>query len=225
MIHCFTETIFCQDFSMKYLDDTWERKEHFAFFQSRKNPCVSVSFLVNAQRLFQFKDQNRFRLTDCLYFSALLAVNSIDGFKQRIVDLRPVEFETIDAAFTYIPQGKKFHCNCVSKFDQRFAAFSNNISAARALADSKPTLCPDGGDVQSLIYFSCLPHLPVLSVTNPWGDPWTDSVPRIVFGKKNASGDIPVSIEALHSFIDGVHLSDFYNRFQSILENPEKFFS
>jgi chloramphenicol O-acetyltransferase type A len=210
---------------MKYLDDAWERKEHFAFFQSRKNPCASVTFLVNAQRLFLFKDQNRFRLTDCLYFAALLAANSIDGFKQRIVNLRPVEFDTVDAAFTYIPHGRTFHCNCVSKFDLRFVAFSSNISTARALADSKPTLSPDGGDVQSLIYFSCLPYLPVLSVTNPWGDPWTDSVPRIIFGKKNASGDIPVSIEALHSFIDGVHLSAFYSSFRSILENPEKSFS
>ena len=153
----------------------------------------------------------------------MLAVNGVAGFRQRIVNLRPVEFERIDAAFTYIPKGRTLHCNCVAKFDTKFSVFSANISAARTLADQHPTLCPEGGDAQSLIYFSCLPEIPILSATNPWGDPWVDSVPRFLFGKMD-SGKITVAIEALHSFIDGVHLAEFYNLFSQILEAPEHYF-
>ena len=131
--------------------------------------------------------------------------------------------QRIDAAFTYIPKGRSLHCNCVAKFDNNFSVFSNNISAARASADQHPTLCPVGGEVQSLIYFSCLPDIPILSATNPWGDPWVDSVPRILFGKMD-SGNITVSIEALHSFIDGIHLAEFYKLFSQILESPQEHF-
>ena len=208
---------------MKFLDDSWERSEHFSFFQSRKNPCFSISFSANVAHLYDLKKQHGFRFTDCLYFAAMLAVNGVAGFRQRIVDLRPVEFESVDAAFTYIPKGRSLHCNCVATFDHKFSVFSSNISAARASADQKPTLCPEGGDAQSLIYFSCLPDIPILSVTNPWGDPWVDSVPRILFGKMD-SGNITVSIEALHSFIDGIHLAEFYKLFSQILETPQEYF-
>ena len=209
---------------MKYFDETWERKEHFTFFQSRRNPCINISFRVNAENLYTYKQFNEVRFTDCVYFAAMIAVNGVAGFRQRIVNLRPVEFESIDAAFTYIPKGRSLHCNCVAKFDYKFSVFSNNISAARASADQHPTLCPEGGDAQSLIYFSCLPDIPILSATNPWGDPWVDSVPRILFGKMD-SGNLTVSIEALHSFIDGIHLAEFYNLFSQILESPQEYFS
>ena len=208
---------------MKFLDDSWERSEHFSFFQSRKNPCFSISFSANVAPLYDLKKQHGFRFTDCLYFAAMLAVNGVAGFRQRIVDLRPVEFESVDAAFTYIPKGRSLHCNCVATFDHKFSVFSSNINAARASADQKPTLCPEGGDAQSLIYFSSLPDIPILSVTNPWGDPWVDSVPRILFGKMD-SGNITVSIEALHSFIDGIHLAEFYKLFSQILESPQEYF-
>lgn len=210
---------------MKYLDDSWERNEHFKFFQSRRNPCFSVSFSANISSLYALKKQNGCRFTDCIYFAAMLAVNGVVGFRQRIVDLRPVEFDRIDAAFTYIPKGRALHCNCVAKFDNKFSAFSANISTARAIADQNPTLCPNGGDVQSLIYFSCVPDIPILSATNPWGDPWVDSVPRFLFGKMDSAGNMTVSIEALHSFIDGIHLAEFYKLFMQILESPQEYFS
>lgn len=208
---------------MKYLDDSWERNEHFSFFQSRKNPCFSISFSANVATLYAFKRQHGFRFTDCIYFAAMLAANGVASFRQRIVGLRPVEFESIDAAFTYIPAGRSLHCNCVAKFDNKFSVFSNNIDAARAGADRHPTLCPEGGDAQSLIYFSCVPDIPILSVTNPWGDPWVDTVPRLLFGKKDTDGNITVSIEALHSFIDGIHLSEFYKLFTKIIESPQEY--
>lgn len=209
---------------MKYLDETWQREEHFRFFQSRENPRINISFKVNIENIYIFRNIHKLRFSDCIYFAALRAANSIDGFRQRIVDLRPVEFDNIDAAFTYIPKDRKFHCNCVAKFDPRFSFFSSNISDARSLADVKPTLYPDGGNVQSLIYFSSLPGIPILSATNPWGNPWIDSVPRFLFGNKESSGEITISIEALHSFIDGVHLRDFFVFFKEILDDPGKFF-
>ena len=209
---------------MKFLDDSWERNEHFSFFQSRKNPCFSVSFSVDVTNLYTLKKQNSFRFTDCIYYAAMLAANSVAGFRQRIVNLRPVEFDCIDAAFTYIPQGRSLHCNCVAKFDNNFSVFSSNISTARASADQNPTLCPAGGDLQSLIYFSCVPDIPILSATNPWGDPWVDSVPRFLFGKIDSSGNLTVAIEALHSFIDGIHLTEFYKLFTNIIASPLEYF-
>lgn len=206
------------------LDDRWDRKKHFVFFQSRANPRLCVSCTVSVKKWLDFRKEKillNLRFTDYVYYSAMLAANSIKEFRQRIVDLQPVEFEKIDSAFTHIPSTSKLHCNCFSKFDENFILFKDNLQAARDQAESKPTLTPEGGNGQNLIYLSCLNKISFHSLTNPWGDPWSDSVPRIIFGKFNEDGLMPVSIEVLHSFIDGLHLSAFIDHFQTTLNSPD----
>ena len=92
---------------MKLLDDSWERNEHFSFFQSRRNPCFSISFSANVTNVCALKLQNGFRFTDCIYFAAMLAAarsgqidliltKSISRFARNTVDL----LETIRALKT-----------------------------------------------------------------------------------------------------------------------------
>jgi len=59
------------------------------------------------------------------------------------------------------------------------------------------------------VYLTCLPDVAFTSVSNPWGNPWEDTVPRITFGAYDKETlRIPVSIEALHSFVDGRHIAE-----------------
>ena len=203
------------------LNNDWDRKKHFVFFQSRSNPRLCVSFFASVKNWLSYRKGKNLRFTDYIYYSALLAANNVKEFRHRIVNLQPVEFNSINAAFTYIPHSCELHCNCISEFSENFSVFSGNIQTARKLADREPTLTPGGGDGQNLIYFSCLKDISFYSMTNPWGDPWTDSVPRIVFGKFNEEGQMPVSVEVLHSFIDGPHLSSFVKNFQATLDSPD----
>jgi len=144
----------------------------------------------------------------------------------RIVDRRPVEFDRIHSGFTYVSKGSRLHCNCVAEFDDSFSLFSKAIQSARDAADQAPTLTPSGGESQALVYMSCLPSVSFTAFSNPWDDPWTDTVPRIAFGKVDPdSKKMPVSIEALHSFIDGTHIASFLSCMQRILSDPGTSFS
>lgn len=215
---------------MRIIDlDSWPRKQHFQFFQSRRNPLLSVTAPVEVKTLLDFRKKQGAaarRFTDCIYYAIMRSVNAVPEFRMRIVDLRPVEFERIDAGFTYRPSDSALHYNCVAAFDEDFSVFSANIQKAREKADAYPTLTPKGAEGQNLIYMTCLPDIAFTSFSNPWGDPWSDTVPRIAFGKADAkSRAMPVAIEALHSFIDGSHLSAFLLRMSEILEHPADFFS
>lgn len=215
---------------MKYIDiDSWERKDHFHFFQTRKNPCLSLTCNINIKKLNNFRIElghDRPRLTDCLYYTALRCANNIPEFRMRIINLRPVEFSTIHAAFTFIPKSKNLHINCISDFDDNFKIFIDNTEHARKKAETTPTLTPNRSDSQALIYFSTLPNISFTALTNPWGDPWVDTVPRILFGKINAETyDIPVSIEVLHSFIDGKHIADLLQSMSELLQDKYSIFA
>lgn len=209
--------------------DTWPRKEHFAFFQNRRNPCFSITFPVNVRNLLRFRaaqGNEKKRFTDYVYHAVMTSANAVPEFRMRLVDKKPVIFPVVDAAFTYLPRDRDLHANCISAYDAAFSVFSRNIQAARNAADASPTLAPEGCESQGLIYLTCVSDIPFTAVTNPWDDPWTDSVPRIALGMADpAAGTMPVSVEALHSFIDGRHVAAFLKCLSGILETPETSFA
>lgn len=156
-----------------------------------------------------------------MYYAIMNSVNTVSEFKMRIIDLRPVEFEIIDAAFTYVAASSQLHSNCIAEYCDDFSLFRENVQAARERADVRPTLCPERCESQALVYMTCLKDVAFTSFGNPWGDPWVDTVPRVAFGKVDPqTKKMPVSIEALHSFIDGVHIAAFLRRFEEIVSDP-----
>ena len=215
---------------MRYIDiDQWERKQHFQFFQCRRNPCLAVTAPVSVENLIAFRQRcpaPKPRLSDCLYYAIMKSANSVPELRLRLVDLRPVEFATVNAGFTYVPTGKSLHANCVAGYDGDFSRFAAAVQAARDAADASPTLTPAGGESQGLIYMSNLPDVAFTAISNPWGDPWQDSVPRVVFGKIDADAlTLPVALEVLHSFVDGRHVALFFERLAAVLGEPEGVFS
>jgi chloramphenicol O-acetyltransferase type A len=219
--------------AMKIIDvATWERREHFHFFQNRERPQFSITFNLDITDLIERKAQldaehGGLRLTDFLYFLVSKTMNAIPEFKTRIVDGNIVEFETVDLAFTHIPKGRKLHANCVLRHADSFGGCIENINAARAEADARPTLTPAGGGGQDMVYVSVIPGISFTAVTNPWGDPRSDTVPRIILGgvfASNGRKHLPVSIEALHSFIDGVHMTRFQAICSDFIKDSRAFF-
>ncbi|WP_320170137.1 CatA-like O-acetyltransferase [Maridesulfovibrio sp.] len=211
---------------------TWERTEHFNFFQSMKkcNYDTTVQQDVTALCAYrrQAKDSGReLRLSDIIYFFAMKAVNSIPELRTRVVDGNPVIYDIIHPAFTYIPKDRKLHANVLCRYSPDFREQAANFDNARHESDISPTLTPRGGDRQNLIYFSIVAGVPFTSASNPWGDCSCDSVPRILFGQihENDSGKkmLPVSIELLHSLADGQHLAGFYDLFGQMCASPAEF--
>lgn len=211
----------------------WDRAEHFRFFNRLDHPNYSLCAPIDVTGLWSFrqkmKNGNRIiRLSDMIYYAATKAANSIDEMRMRIVDGVPVIFKRIDMGFTHIPDGLTLHANCVASYDPQFSKTEQAINKARQESDHNPTLSPEGAEGQNLFYFSIMPDIPFTTATNPWGNPEEDSVPRILFGKiseKEDKREMPVSVEALHSFVDGLHMGQFYKRMQEICDNPQQHFN
>jgi Chloramphenicol O-acetyltransferase len=53
-----------------------------------------------------------------------------------------------------------------------------------------------------------------------------DSIPRISWGKyfeEVGKIKLPLSVQAHHALVDGIHVGQFFNTFQEILDNPVKY--
>lgn len=53
-----------------------------------------------------------------------------------------------------------------------------------------------------------------------------DSIPRISWGKyfeENGKIKLPMSVQAHHALMDGMHVGQYFSMFQEILDNPVKY--
>ncbi|WP_031478947.1 CatA-like O-acetyltransferase [Maridesulfovibrio frigidus] len=212
--------------------DSWERREHFNFFQSLKSCQYAVTVQQDISKFCAYRrkinsNDKIIRFSDALYFFATKAANAIPEFRTRMVDGKPVIFDKVHPAFTYIPKGKNLHANCLAEYSENYIEQAKNIEISRANADKNPSLTPKGGDKQNLLYFSIAAGISFTAATNPWGDCNVDSVPRILFGQttKTVEGKetIPISIELLHSLADGKHIADFLKLFNAMCIDPEQY--
>ncbi|OEU70318.1 MAG: chloramphenicol acetyltransferase [Desulfovibrio sp. S3730MH75] len=221
------------DSNMQNIDmDTWERAEHFNFFQSMKSCQYAFTVQQDISKFCAYRrkinsDDKNIRFSDALYFFATKAANAIPEFRTRIVDGKPVIFDKIHPAFTYIPKDRNLHANCLAEYSDNYTEQAENIEISRTNADITPSLTPKGGDKQNLLYFSINTGISFTAATNPWGDCNADSVPRILFGQmtKTVEGKetIPISIELLHSLADGKHIAEFLKRFNKMASDPEQY--
>ncbi|CCO24214.1 CatA-like O-acetyltransferase [Maridesulfovibrio hydrothermalis] len=221
------------DSEMQIIDmEIWERTEHFNFFQSIKSNNYGMTVQQDVTALCNFRKKIngngcKRRFSDILYYFATRAANAIPELRTRIVDGKPVLFDVVHPSFTYVPKGRNLHANVLARYAEKFSEQTAYFDAARENSDQSPTLMPEGGDKQNLIYFSIVAGVAFTSTTTPWGDCSYDSVPRILFGEmtKTESGkaSLPIAIELLHCLADGKHIAEFFKLFNEMCMEPEKY--
>ena len=82
------------------------------------------------------------------------------------------------------------------------------------------TLFGGMGDIQNVAYCSCTPDLDATAITNPGMEDPDDAIPRINWGKYVEHGGrwmMNVTFTANHRFIDGYHISLFFERLQAAI--------
>lgn len=213
--------------------ENWERKEHFHFFRKGRQSNYGVTVQQDISTVLSYRNMEKAAgravpLSTMLYFLAMKAVHCVPELCLRVVDGSPVIFSEVHPAFTYIPKEETLHSNCVAAYNADFGVFLKNIEEERQVRDLHPTLCPQGGEGQNLVYLTVVSDIAFTAVSNPWGDTLVDTVPRIAFGKLDESGGnflLPVSLEVLHELADGQHLARFFEAFSRFAAHPESTFS
>ena len=80
----------------------------------------------------------------------------------------------------------------------------------------------DGAWRDELIYFTCLPWMPITALSNERDLDPADSIPRVSWGKYVTDPDgrdsLNMTVSVNHRLIDGVHVGRFYEALTARLE-------
>jgi chloramphenicol O-acetyltransferase type A len=199
--------------------DQWPRRAAYDFFKGYADPFFNFSANLDVTAAYSYAKANGLRVSLVTLFCSLAAANSIPEFRTRWLDGRLVEFDRIHATQTILNPDETFSF-CYFEMAGDVEAFD---AAGRRSLDKYSAL--KTFDVESdridLIYYSVIPWVSFTSFKHASSLEPTQTVPRIVFGKIFQNGDskmMPVSVEANHMIMDGIHVGKLFIRFQEQLD-------
>jgi len=207
---------------MKNLDlEAWNRKEHFDFFKEYDQPFFGLTAEVDVTKAYQVS--KKLNASFFLYYlhKSLVAVNRLESFKYRIIDEKKVVIVDSIRAGTTINRPDGTFSFSYLPFYEDFNVFERE--ALKVIDEiRKTTGLPHTDRSIDVAYFSAIPWVKFTSVEHAMHSKQNDSVPKFAFGKWELKDDkkvMPVAVHAHHALMDGVHVGQFYELFQQLLND------
>jgi len=194
------------------------RRKHFEFFHSMNHPHFSVSANVEIGTWLDMTRRRGLKTNSAIVHLLARVANEIPQLRQRIRGHQVVEHDTVHPTFTVatdVSEAFSFcyveYCPDLEEFVQRTVVEMENMRVDPVFEDE-----PGRDDY---LFMSALPWISFTSVQHAMQYHPHDSVPRISWGKFFESDGrtlMPLSLQAHHALVDGVHAGQFFEGVEAI---------
>ncbi len=201
--------------------ERWSRKTTYEFFRDYPDPFFNFTANVDVTGLYGFCRANNVSFSLAALFFSLKAANDIREFRIRRFEGRLVEFDRIHATQTILNDDQTFSFAYFEFVDD---LFEFNRAGRAAVEKYKALKTFDvETDRADLIYYSVIPWVSFTSFKHASRLDRQQTIPRIVFGKVfediGHRKQMPLSVEANHTIMDGYHVGMFFNGYQGALDS------
>lgn len=195
----------------------WARAMHCMVFRNSIEPAFCVTFEVDITNFLQKIKQQKYSFTLALVFAVCKCANEIEAFRYRFLDGKIVLYDKIDTAFTYLEPGSELF-KVVNVPIQDDIQEYIELAKRTAYAQKEYFTGPLGNDV-----FQCspMPWITYTHISHTNSGKKDNATPLFDWGKyyiKNERTVMPLSIQAHHSFVDGIHIGKFAEKLQKYFD-------
>ncbi len=202
----------------KIIDEkTWERAMHCMVFRNSIEPQFCVTFEADITNFKEKVKKQGLSFTMAMVYAVCKCANEIEEFRYRFLDGKIVLYDRVDTAFTYLNKSTNL-------FKVVNVPFIDDISEYCKLAymtanEQKEYFTgPLANDV-----FQCspMPWVSFTHISHTNSGKKDNATPLFDWGKyyeKNGRIMIPISVQAHHSFVDGIHVGQFVNGLQEYFD-------
>ncbi len=86
---------------MKIVDiEQWNRREHFEFFSKMASPYLGITTEVDCTKAYETAKTQGYSFFAYYYHKSMVAVNTVDELKLRIIDGKVILFDIVHAGST-----------------------------------------------------------------------------------------------------------------------------
>jgi len=201
--------------------EKWERRALFHLFGGFSEPYHGVCLRVDCTATYGYAKKHGLSLFLSLLHRSLVAAQEVENFRTRIVDGTVWRYEEIHGGSAVgRPNGTIgfAHYRYRARIEDFVGEASVEVERVRQRDDlERPT-------ETNLIRYSTLPWFDFTSISHARDFSEDDSAPRITFGKiteRDGRRTMPVSIHVHHALADGLHVAQFVDHFQKLLDAPD----
>lgn len=197
----------------------WQRRERYEFFKGLGWPFWSVSFPVDVTGLHRWSHEQGLSFYYALIYLCTKALEEVEAFHYKDRGEGIVWHDRLVPSFTDLHPGQEdFHIITL----EAGADLADFCRRAREMSRAQMAFVDDGAWQDELIYFTCLPWMPITALSNERDLDPADSIPRLSWGKYVTAPDgrdsLNMTISVNHRLIDGVHVGRFYEVLTARLE-------
>jgi chloramphenicol O-acetyltransferase type A len=209
---------------MRQIDiQTWERREHFNLFRTFDHPHFNMCANMDLTKFYPAVKARGLSFTVALVYILTRAANAIPEFRLRIRGEEVVEYDIVHPSITILVDEDRFSF-CTFDYAEDFKLFAANAEEMIACVKENLTL-EDPPDRNKLLFMSAIPWVSFTSFMHPIHLDPADSIPRFAWGKTFEEGDslkMPLSVQAHHALMDGVHMGRYYIQVQEGFDQFDK---
>ena len=201
----------------KIIDEkTWKRAMHCAVFRNSVEPAFCVTFELDITNFLRKIKEQKYSFTMAMVFAVSKCANEIEEFRYRFLDGNVVLFDKIDTAFIYLnKETELFKVVNVPMMD----TMEEYVTTATLMAKEQKEYFtgPLGNDV---FQFSPMPWVSYTHISHTNSGKKDNATPLFDWGKyfeRDGKVLLPFSVQAHHSFVDGLHIGKLADKVQRFL--------
>ena len=199
-------------------EKTWKRAMHCMVFRNSVEPAFCVTFEVDITKFLKLVKEQGYSFTLAMVYAVCKCANAIEEFRYRFLDGNVVLYDKIDTAFTYLnKETELFKVVNVPMKD----TLDEYMKIATKIAEEQKEYFtgPLGNDV-----FQCspMPWVAYTHISHTNSGKKDNATPLFDWGKyqeRNGRIIIPISVQAHHSFVDGIHIGRFVDELQRYMDS------
>jgi len=200
--------------------DKWPRAAHFHFFRQFEEPFFGATVEIDCTSAYE--NSKKLGSSFFIYYlhKTLIAVNSIESFRYRISDDKIYIKDRIDASATIGRPDGTFGFSLI-EYDRSFDVFNATALAEIERIQTTTGIFTRTFEDDNVIHVSAIPWLNFTSLSHARSYTVPDSCPKISFGKmmvsETGTRTMSMSVHVHHGLMDGMHLGQFVDCFQEIM--------
>ena len=199
--------------------DTWERATHYRFFKRMDYPQYIISVNIDITNFLARNKEKGIPFFYAMVYAATYALNQVEQFRYRIRGEQVVLHDMIHPSFTDMSAGTDLFKMVTVDMENSILDFTKK---AREKSENQTDyfVVKDVEGRDDLTYITSVQWVSFTHMSHTISFNKDDAVPRLAWGKYFNEGDkilLPFSVQAHHSFVDGIHMGKYIDCLQEYL--------
>lgn len=199
-------------------EKNWKRAMHCQVFRNSVEPAFCVTFELDITNFLKKLREQKYSFTFAMVYSISVCANQIEEFRYRFVDGDIVLFDQIDTAFTYLNKETELFKVVNVPLTESLEEYVE-LAAKTAEEQQEYFTGPLGNDV---FQFSPMPWVTYTHISHTNSGKKDNATPLFDWGKyfqRDGRTLLPFSVQAHHSFVDGLHIGKLADTLQAYLDD------